>query len=248
MSLMVCSLLSCKESDNRLSLGEQPVYQVMKSIDPMFVDGKMDEPIWAKAEVRSLDNFYRVEMPSDKQPSSIRMVWDDENLYVFYQIQDKYLTARETKPDGQPYNDDCVEFFIIPAPDSLDSHIGFEVNLFKATNDFIYFNNYYQKRNYVFKAFDPDHEVEVTYEGTINDNSDLDQGWTLELAIPFSTFRDLPGTLKNIEGSKWAIQAVRQDRNDAEGDRRSSATLFPVYDIKKSVHQANRFGLMKFIE
>lgn len=214
----------------------------------MIIDGKMNEPVWQKAEARSFDSFYRVEKSTDKQKSIFKMVWDEKNLYLFYQFEDRYLTARETNRDGEPYNDDCAEIFIIPAPDSLDSHIGFELNIFKASNDFVFFNKYYQNKDYVFKAFNPEHEAEITYNGTLNDNSDIDQGWTLELKIPMTTFRNLRTDMVPGKGVKWAIQAVRQDRNDAEGVRRSTSTLFPIYEASKGVHQANRFGLIEFLE
>jgi len=94
----------------------------------------------------------------------------------------------------------------------------------------------------------PDYEVEVTYEGTINDNSDIDKGWTMELAIPISDFGEL-GQVEPIKsGAHWAFLAIRQDRNDSESDRRSTSTIFPIYDISKNVHQANRFGLVEFVD
>ena len=241
--------LSCfAQSEHRLVLGEQAIVKVPKTRETMIIDGKMDEVVWQKAESRSFESFYRVEKPIDEQKSLFKMVWDEQNLYVFYEFEDKFLTARETSRDGQPYNDDCAEIFIIPAPDSLDSHIGFELNIYKASNDFVYFNKYYQKKDYVFKAFNPEFKAETTYKGTLNDNSDEDKGWTLELVIPLSTFRNLKPELSPKGGVRWAFQVVRQDRNDAEGNRRSTSTLFPIYDISKGVHQANRFGLMEFLE
>ena len=236
------------QSEKKLSLGEQPIYKVSKTLEPIIVDGIMNERIWSKAEARTLDYYYRVEAPSDQQKTTFRMLWDEENMYVFFQCEDAYLTARETKRDGQPYFDDCAEIFLIPAPDSLDTHFGFELNLYKASNDFIYFNDYYKSQDAVFRAYNPDFKAEVTFDGTVNDNSDQDKGWTMELAIPLSAFGAL-GLIEPVEeGKRWAFLAVRQDRNDPDGDRRSTSTLFPIYDISKNVHQVNRFGLMEFVE
>lgn len=213
-----------------------------------MVDGKMNEEMWKNTEARKLDNFYKVERPDDKQYTTFRMLWDTTNLYVFFEMDDKFITARERLRDGEPYLDDCAEIFLIPVPDSLDTHFGYEVNLFKASNDFIYFNDYYRGEDAVFKTFDPDFKVEVAYDGTLNDNSDSDKGWTMELAIPISNFGVL-GTIVPIkEGNRWAFLAIRQDRNDARGNRRSTSTLFPIYDISKNVHRADRFGLMEFVK
>jgi len=246
MSILFSTLEA--QVEKKLSLGEQPVFKVSRSNESMVIDGKMDEAIWSKTESRTFDYMYRMEKPSDKQKTTFRMLWDDSNLYVFYQFEDKYLTARETKRDGVPYFDDCAEIFIIPVPDSLNTHIGYELNLYKASNDFIFFNNYYKGKDIALKPFNPDFKVEVTYQGTINDNSDLDTGWTMEMSIPLANFGFLGEFEPVKKGTKWAFLAIRQDRNDAEGDRRSTSTIFPIYDIEMSVHQPNRFGLMEFVD
>ncbi|MDO6808146.1 hypothetical protein Q4603_05985 [Zobellia galactanivorans] len=78
--------------------------------------------------------------------------------------------------------------------------------------------------------------------------SDIDKGWTMEMAIPYSNFGEL-GKVVTIEaGNKWAFLAIRQDRNDANGKRRSTSMVFPIYDISKNEHQPHRFGLMEFVE
>ncbi|MBT2160875.1 carbohydrate-binding family 9-like protein [Zobellia barbeyronii] len=236
------------QQEKKLSLGEQPVFKVSKVSEPMVIDGKMDEASWSKTEARTLDYFYRVDKPTDQQKSTFRMLWGKEKFYVFFEMEDQYITARETKRDGQPYLDDCAEIFFITTPDSLDTHFGYELNLNKAVNDFIFFNDYVKGKDVAYKTFNPDFEVEVTYDGTINDNSDIDKGWTMEMAIPYSNFGELGKVVAIEPGNKWAFLAIRQDRNDAEGDRRSTSTIFPIYDISKNVHQANRFGLMEFVE
>ena len=233
---------------DKLSLGEQRALKASKTSEKIIIDGLMEEEAWAKTEARTLDYFYRIEKPDDKQQTVFRMLWDEEHLYVFFQLNDKFLTARETSRDGEPYLDDCAEIFLIPAPDSLDTHFGYELNLYKASNDFIYFNDYYQDKDAVFRTFNPDFEVEVSHTGTINNNSDIDVGWTMELAIPISNFGAL-GTFVPVKtGNSWAFLAIRQDRNDAEGNRRSTSTLYPIYDISKNVHQVNRFGLVEFVD
>ena len=178
------------------------------------------------------------------------MVWDDDNLYVHYEFKDKYLTARETKRDGKPFFDDCAEIFITPAPVALDSHIGFEVNIYKAVNDFVYFNNFHNDEDFVLKAFSPDVTYATSYKGTLNDNSDEDESWSCEMRIPLVIFKGVwtKDTPLNVNGKQWAFLAVRQDRNNIEGDERSLSTLFPIYDEVLGVHQPKRFGFMEFVE
>lgn len=246
--LVLLTAAAMAEDEPRLSLGEQPVFKAARTSSPMVIDGVLDEEAWMGTEARSFASFYRVEKPDDQQETVFRMLWDDENLYLFYQMKDKFLTAREKKRDGQPYFDDCAEIFFITVPESLDTHIGYELNLYKASNDFVYFNEFYKGRSGILKTFNPEFDVAVTFDGTINDNSDEDEGWTMELRIPIANFDGLANFVPVKTGNRWAFLAVRQDRNDAEGNRRSTSTLFPIYDIEKNVHQPDRFGLVEFVE
>ena len=248
VSLLLCPMTLLAQTEKKLSLGEQPIFKVSRANERIVVDGKMNEKDWSETEARNFESFYRVEEPDDRQTTTFRMLWDDEHLYLFYEMEDKFLTARETKRDGQPYFDDCAEIFFITVPESLDTHIGYELNLLKASNDFVYFNDFYNGRAGILKTFNPEFEVEVTYNGTLNDNSDVDQGWTMELAIPIANFDGLASFVPVKAGNRWAFLAVRQDRNDTEGNRRSTSTIIPIYDISKNVHQANRFGLMEFAD
>ena len=229
-------------------VANEKTMRVAKTEVPIQIDGKMEESPWATTEERTFDHFYKIEKSSDRQQTRFRMLWDDKTLYVFFECDDQYITARERARDGQPYFDDCAEIFIIPVPAPLDTHLGFEVNLFKASNDFVFFNDYHDNRDTAFKPFDPDFEVEVSYQGSLNNNDDTDKGWTMEMAIPLEAF----GTLANFEpmeaGNEWTFLAVRQDRNDPTGNRRSTSTIFPLEDPRQSVHAPENFGRMRFVD
>ncbi|WP_282121678.1 carbohydrate-binding family 9-like protein [Algibacter mikhailovii] len=227
---------------------EVSVYEVFRTHESIVIDGEMNENSWNRASVKSFEHLYGSQKPSDDQSSKFRMLWDEKSIYLFYEFEDKYLTARELNRDGAPYYDDCAEIFIIPVPDALDTHFGIEVNMYKASNDFIYFNNFYNNNSLGLKSFNPDFKVEVTYKGTINDNSDIDQGWTLEMEIPLSVFGFLGEVVPVQKGNLWTFLALRQDRNDMDGDRRSTSTLFPIADFSKNVHEPTDFGLMKFVD
>ncbi len=234
---------------NAISAGEtsDSPFKVSKAKQPIKVDGKLDDG-WLHTEVRTLDHYRRYETADDRQKSKFRMLWDEQNLYVFFECDDKCITARETKRDGQPYFDDCAEIFLIPAPAKLDMHYGFEVNLNKASNDFIFLTHFYQDKHTIIKSYDPEFEVEVAVHGTVNDNSDTDKGWNMEFAIPLKLFEGIDSISPVAPGNRWAFQAIRQDRNDATGDRRSWGTLFEVGKENNGVHEPEDFGFLEFVE
>ena len=210
----------------------------------------MDDAGWKNAEVVSFDYFYRGDKPVDKQKSKFRMLWDSANVYLFYECEDTSLTVREKIPDSRPYLDDCAEFFVVPIPDSVSMHFGFEVNLnlAKAAYDYIMLWRYYNNRSFFISGYNPAYKVEATWDGTINNDKDKDKGWKMEFQIPFAALSNFHLFARPRAGVKWAFQAVRQDRNLVDDRFRSTSTLFPIYDIRLDVHQPNRFGLMEFTD
>ncbi|MBN2636304.1 MAG: carbohydrate-binding family 9-like protein [Prolixibacteraceae bacterium] len=234
------------QTEKELVIGQQPIYHVAKAKGPIVADGKMDEESWKDAEVRTLGYFFRRDKPADEQKSKFRMLWDDTNLYLFYEMEDTALNARETRYDGATYLDDCAEFFCLPVPDSLYMHFGFEVNITKVKYDYIVLWQFYNNRSIFIPDYNPEYEVGVTYDGTINNDDDIDNGWTMEYIIPLNVFRGF--NTRNLAGKQWAFQAVRQDRNLVNDRFRSTSTLFPTYDIALDVHPPYRFGLMEFMD
>ncbi len=234
------------QAEQKLVIGQQPVYKVSRAKEPIVVDGRMDEATWKNAEVVSFDYFYRADKQFEKQLTKFRMLWNDTCLYLFYECQDTSLTARETKPDGRPYLDDCAEFFCLPIPDSLNFHFGFEININKAAYDYVMLWRYYNNRHFFIPGYNPVYKYEVIYDGTINNDKDRDKMWQMEIAIPFSAFSNFTGRPR--AGARWAFQAVRQDRNYVNDRFRSTSTLYPIYDIKLDVHQPSRFGILEFSE
>lgn len=247
-AFLVSGLNVFAQPENKLFLGDHTIFTVSKANEPILIDGKRSETAWENTEDRSFDYFYRIEKPGDSQKTNLRMLWDEENLYLFFECEDQYITARETTRDGQPYLDDCAEIFLIPVPDSLDMHFGFEINLNKASNDFVWLNNFYKGKSGLIKSYNPEFRVEVSVIGTVNENTDIDKMWTMEMAIPFELFKGVDNFSPVKTGNRWAFLAARQDRNDEKGSRRSTSTIFPIYDIEKSVHQPNHFGLLEFVK
>lgn len=234
--------------DYKLSLENRPIYYANKTTESIKVDGIMDEKSWKNVEGRTLDYFHKLKQPNDKQKTTFRMLWDEKSLYLFYECEDKYLTASEKNRDGMPYLDDCAEIFVIPVPNSAGMHFCFEINIYEAKNDVVYINDFYEGNDTVVKTFNPEYQVKVTTNGTINNNSDIDIGWTMELAIPLEAFRGSTELYPVKTGTQWAFMALRQERNDPEPGRRVTSTIFPIPDISSNVHQPNEFGLVEFVD
>jgi len=240
-------LLSAQE--RKVSL-KRLLYKTHKVQSAIKIDGNMDEEDWKNAETRTLDYFYFTEK-GHEQKTTYRMLWDEQNIYLFFQCEDKYLNASETKRDGAPYLDDCVEFFVTPAPTVADMHFCFEMNINKSMNDIVFVNNFYGEEPTVVKQYNPEVHLEVKINGTLNDNSDIDKGWNAEIAIPHNAFFGSTRLFPVQKGNKWSFIAIRKNRDKlVEKGERSAASLFPMDNLIKGrdVHNPEMFGLLEFVD
>ena len=86
--LFFSGMLLFAQTEKQLVIGEQPVYKIARAKGTIVADGKMDEEAWKAAEIRSFDYFFRRDEPLEKQATKFRMLWDDANLYLFYEFED----------------------------------------------------------------------------------------------------------------------------------------------------------------
>ncbi|GAF03367.1 carbohydrate-binding family 9-like protein [Saccharicrinis fermentans] len=235
------------DAQDFLGSKKDPV-KVLKATSSMVIDGKADEASWKMAKAYSFDYFKNVEKPSDKQTTSFKILWDEDYIYLSYVCEDEFITARMKDRDGWTFVDDCAEIFLIPSSEKVNMHFGFELNLYTTANDFVFMNDMHKEGNFVVKSYNPEYEVAVHIDGTINDNSDMDKGWSMEMAIPYSAFHMVGPVTPLEEGAIWAFMAIRQDRNEEEGQRVTASTIFPLKGKAKDVHDPKNFGFLQFVK
>lgn len=209
-----------------------PTYTIQKTKDKISVDGKLSEKGWAKA--KSVTLMYPWDFQTGaKQLTTVKLLSDQDFLYVGYECVDNDITAILEKRDDPVYKDDCVEIFINTNP-AADHYFGFEMNATGVLYD--YFYSYPQKHDMT-----PNLDgilLKTEMRGTLNQPTDQDRGWTLEVAIPFKSLNATPK-----KGDQWKIQLNRWD--GTEPNRRLS--MWSNSGMKKAnPHNPERFGKLFF--
>src|SRR5690348_7647732 len=93
-----------------------PRYEVHRATAPIVVGGKLDDAAWAKASPPINLSFFWDSQKGAKQKTDVRLLWDDQALYVGYDLEDADITAQFTERDDPTYRDDAAEIFINPNP------------------------------------------------------------------------------------------------------------------------------------
>jgi len=176
---------------------------------PPKIDGNLDEPFWQSAA--KLDSFIQYEpqeggVPSEKTVAYIG--YDAKNLYIgikCYDSDPKAIRACLTKRD-EVTGDDSVTIFLDTFNDKKRA-FAFQVNPCGVQVDGIYTENRRRGRGQGgFFDFDRNWDTYL-----ISDASQDNEGYTVEMAIPFKSLR-----FPNHRPQTWGIQIKREIRRKSE--------------------------------
>jgi len=103
------------------------IYKVKKASGAVEINGQWQQGRWEKADVLEIKN-YMGEKPVHFPQTSAKLLYDDDNIYVFFQVIDKYVRCRAGQTNGPVWLDSCVEFFFTPEADVTDRYFNLEAN------------------------------------------------------------------------------------------------------------------------
>jgi Carbohydrate family 9 binding domain-like len=219
------------------SASTRPRYEVRRAKHPIVVDGKIEKKEWAAASPPIELIFPWDSQTGPKQKTHVRLLWDDQNLYIAYECDDTDIAAQVQGRDEFVYRDDTVELFLNVKPSQKLAYYCLEINARGTVMDYVCIDSQYYMRRFDFHGL----QVGIQVNGTMNMRGDRDNGWTLEMAIPWKNFADMAeppqvGTLYTANINRW---------DGTEPDRRLSVWA----DSKLSwphPHAPENFGELVF--
>jgi hypothetical protein len=183
-----------------------PVYEIRRAGTPIKIDGKLDEPAWFAA--KDVGEFHFTWYTAGRKERSIaKLLWDDENLYVGHVCEDAHITARHTEHDGKIPEDDCFEVIFAPDPAKPEVYFNIEWNVVGGVVDNFRPDGPKKPRAPVWDAEGV--LVAGTYIGTLNDDSDTDSLWSVEVSIPLKNFEKFMPHLPPKPGEHWNLNLNR---------------------------------------
>lgn len=225
--------------DLRPNLPPVPTYEVRRTPTPPRIDGHLDDAAWQAAKP-IVFVFPWDGQTGKKQKTVAKLAWDNDYLYVAYECDDTDITALHTLPDDPTYKDDAVEIFIAPLK-VKNLYFGLEMNARAVLYDYLYAFPQRLFKNYDLRGV----QLAAQIRGTLNLGGDQDQGWNLELAIPWRAFADLTDQPVPKLGDRWIANLNRWD--GTEPNRRLSQWS-DSGQLRPNPHYPERFGQLVFRE
>jgi hypothetical protein len=199
-----------KVPEPRISLSPLK-YVIQRVSSPMEIDGRLDESSWLKADWTEV--FGDIEGPAKPEPryrTRVQMLWDDSFLYIGAYLEEHDVWATLTRRDSVIFEDNDFEVFIDPDGDTHD-YYELEINALNTVWDLLLVKPY-RDGGPAVNAWDiRGLKTAVHVMGTLNDPSDRDKAWTVEMAIPFDVLREcIPGKPERPEaGDQWRMNFSR---------------------------------------
>lgn len=183
--LFVFCYLGCAQSKKEII---PQTYVAHKTSEAITIDGKADETAWKKA--KWTNDFIDIE--GDKIPkyqTKVKMLWDENYYYILAEMKEPHVWGDITERDAVIFYNNDFEVFIDTDGDT-HNYYELEINALNTVWDLFLTKPYGMPGSKVLDNWDySDLKSAISINGTLNNSSDIDKGWTLEIAIPFKDFR-----------------------------------------------------------
>ena len=189
------------------------------------IDGRINEEEWKGSEWT--EDFVDITGGGEYPPlrTQARMAWDDEYFYVAARLEEPHISATLTEHDAVIWHDNDFEVFIDP---DGDTHEYYEIEINAAGTIFdLFLVKPYRDGGPALHHWDiAGLKKAVGIEGTLNDPSDRDAGWEVEMAIPWIVLAECANkAAPPSEGDVWRINFSRVEwKTVVEGGRYVKAT------------------------
>jgi hypothetical protein len=217
-----------------------PTFTAAHTTGPITIDGRVTETDWTQHTATSsfVDTLGGGAGPF---PAAARVLWDEQNLYVAFEVVDDYLHNTIAERDGHLWEQDAVEIMV--DPDGDGQHY-FELQVSPTGN---IFETAYDSRRVPqpigHADWDSHMVAHANVDGAVNDEA-ADHGYTVELSIPWSAFSygDMPAAIAPPAGASWRFNFYVMDARPGGSQRAEgwSPTL------EGDFHVPARFGRVTF--
>ena len=187
-----------------------PVYSCIRTKKPFVLDGNVEKPFWDDAPFT--DYFVDIEGSKKGKPrfqTRVKMMWDDENLYVGAILEGDEIWATLTERDCVIFYDNDFEIFIDPDSDT-HQYFEFEMNALGTVWDLMLTKPYRDFGGSAVNGWDI-HGLQsaVFIDGELNNPHADNRRWMAEVVIPLDALKEGNGGKFPKTGDYYRINFSR---------------------------------------
>jgi hypothetical protein len=190
-------------------IGDPRGYVALRALTAPKMDGKLDDDAWKQAPWS--EDFVDIEgdaKPKPRHRTRMKMLWDDKYLYIAAELTEPHLWGVIDKHDEVIFYDPDFEVFLDPDGDS-HNYAELELNSKNTTWDLLLTKPYKDGGSALNGWEIVGLKTAVHLNGTLNNSSDTDIGWTVEIAWPWASLKDIMELQPAQDGQRYRINFSR---------------------------------------
>lgn len=185
-------------------------YVCQRAQCPPVIDGRLTKPFWSLAHWG--EDFVDIEGDAKPRPpkrTRVKMLWDDEHLYIGAELEEDQIWAGVTERDAVIFQDNDFEVFIDPDGDT-HNYYELEINALNTVWDLL-LPKPYRDGGPAINGWDiTGLKTAVHIDGSLNDPDADNRGWSVEIAMPWSSLKECARDgLVPKAGDAWRINFSR---------------------------------------
>ena len=185
-------------------------YVAYKSDKAIAIDGELSDDEWG--DIQWTDEFEDLQGYKGPEPlfsTRVKMQWDDTYFYFAAELIEPHIWATLKNHDDIIMNDNDFEIFIDPDGDTHE-YCEIQMNPYTTIWDLILTKPYRDGARVIDSWHMYGLKKAVKIYGTLNDYSDIDDKWTLEIAIPWKVMEELSShSGAPVHGEQWRVNFLR---------------------------------------
>jgi len=180
---------------------KESVYTVVKLKKSMKIDGNWDKPQWRSVKAIELTN-YMGQIPSFRPTAHAKMMYDKNNIYVIFRVNDRYVHTTTEEYNGPVSRDACVEFFFAPDVTLPERYFNLETNA-GATPLMAY--HIFQQKEYKKFSIEDLQKIEIAHSLPKKIDPEITEPvtWTLEYRVPIDLLKKFANIADPKRGVIW---------------------------------------------
>lgn len=187
-----------------------PGYVCYRAPMSVTIDGDIDGDEWKNTpwthDFMDIQGTNRLETPRFR--CRAKLMWDDQYLYIAAEMEEPHLWATYTERESVIFHENDFEVFL-DVTGTTHHYIEYEVNALGTEWDLMIVKPYRDGAPPLNAWNLNGLKSAVKLYGTINDPSDTDERWTLEMAIPIATLKEIVGGGQVKDGEQWRMNFSR---------------------------------------
>jgi predicted esterase len=163
-------------------------YECLRAAEPPAIDGRLEDDAWRNAAWT--ESFVDIEGDRQAAPrfrTRVKMLWDDQYFYIAADMEEPHVWGTLRERDSVIFQDNDFELFVDPDSDHHE-YYEFEINALNTGWD-LFLPKPYKDGGKADNGWDIGGlRTAIHVDGTLNNPTDTDRGWSVEIAIPWKSF------------------------------------------------------------